>query len=629
MRCAHVLKAAVFFFFVAVTRYTSSVRAQESSESSYYDESSCDNEHFYCDFDDPSMFYRCMDGVFHSFRCPSGLHFSVSSQTCDWPHLADCSGSDDHLQETGGSQSGHNHGSQSGGEHSSSSGSHDSGGSEDHGSSGHSGSDHGSSGHSGSDHGSSGHSGSDHGSSDHSSSSGGHSASASISKQEVPKGDESWINKASLSVKPWWRPNGVSPGQWQDPGSVKKPPFQPHTPTEPKEGGESESGDSEKEKSSSTKKPPAAKSTKSGSESPSESRSNSANIQVQEGDCDPSSCQLPTCYCAGTAIPQGLSPSSVPQMVMLTFDDEVSGAFYGYYQRLFRPGRYNPNGCPVRGCMYVSGSGTEYDLVYPLYAMGNEIASHTISHKFPHTWWSTASYQDFFDESTGMRENLITRAGVPKEAIKGFRVPFLQLGSDNMYSALYDGGFHYDTSMFTGSEQESGDPIWPFTLDYTPNNAYCQHGPCPHKQYPGMWEIPVQRWFGLDGHSCAMPDGCSATGDAEETLEYLKSNFRRFYNFNRAPFGIFIHARWFHTEHNLDGLDRFIDYLLTIDDVYIVTPSQVSFTVSVGRGEMKDMVNMYSIIEKLTASTLYQCLQYLTLCWVIASKPVSTLYQYL
>ena len=36
----------------------------------------------------------------------------------------------------------------------------------------------------------------------------------------------------------------------------------------------------------------------------------------------------------------------------------------------------------------------------------------------------------------------------------------------------------------------------------------------------------MQRWYGLDGHSCAMPDGCSATGDAEETLEYLKSNFR-------------------------------------------------------------------------------------------------------
>ncbi|CAL1542753.1 unnamed protein product, partial [Lymnaea stagnalis] len=443
------------------------------------------------------------------------------------------------------------------------------GGSESGSSAGHGGSESGSSaGHGGSESGSSaGHGGSESGSEGHGGSVSA-SASASSTKHEW-SGENSWISQAASGGKPWWRPSGVDPSQWQDPGSVKKPAFQPHQPTEAKEEEESESKDSEQKKSAEIK-------SKTGkSEAEPVSRAASASIQSHGGECDPSSCQLPNCYCPGTAIPHGLSPSSVPQMVMLTFDDEVSGAFYGYYQRLFRPGRYNPNGCPVRGCMYVSGSGTEYDLVYPLYAMGNEIASHTVSHKFPHTWWSTASYQDFYDESSGMKENLVTRAGVPSDAIKGFRVPFLQLGSDNMYSALYDAGFHYDTSMFTGSEQEMGDPVWPFTLDYTPSYVYCQHGPCPQKQYPGMWEIPVQRWFGLDGHSCAMPDGCSATGDAEETLEYLKSNFRRFYGSNRAPFGIFVHARWFNTEHNLEGLDRFIDYMLTLDDVYIVTPSQV------------------------------------------------------
>ena len=64
-------------------------------------------------------------------------------------------------------------------------------------------------------------------------------------------------------------------------------------------------------------------------------------------DCDPSNCRLPDCFCAGRVIPHGLPASSTPQMVMLTFDDEVSPTFYGFYNRLFRPGRYNPNGCPV------------------------------------------------------------------------------------------------------------------------------------------------------------------------------------------------------------------------------------------------------------------------------------------
>lgn len=71
----------------------------------------------------------------------------------------------------------------------------------------------------------------------------------------------------------------------------------------------------------------------------------------------------------------------------------------------------------------MSGSGTDYDLVYPLYAMGVEIASHTLSHKFPHTWWSTASYQEYVDEVEGMRRKLASDAGIPYETIKG-KQPF-------------------------------------------------------------------------------------------------------------------------------------------------------------------------------------------------------------
>lgn len=101
------------------------------------------------------------------------LCFSVSSQTCDWPHKADCSGSDDHLQETGGSKSGHEQAPHGGGEH----------GSEDHGSS-HSSPEE--SGHSESEHsGSSGSSSSGH-------SNGGHSASASISKHDLSGGEAIW-----------------------------------------------------------------------------------------------------------------------------------------------------------------------------------------------------------------------------------------------------------------------------------------------------------------------------------------------------------------------------------------------------------------------------------------------------
>ncbi|CAG5122119.1 unnamed protein product [Candidula unifasciata] len=569
------MKQLMELSYVMLLLALAAVKADEDNdggESSLVE--SCEQEDFYCDYEDPSVFYRCIDHVLHTFRCPSGLHFSAGTQTCDWPHVADCSGGEAASDSSSSQQSDSDDSSPSSEE----------------------------------------------------SQSGGipnHSNIVSLDKDSVKASDDagvsiqnSWINQAAAAGKSWWRPEGIKPHQWQDVSSIKKPDFKPHVPDKPKSEAESppkpseddsppqkSEDDSPPQKSEDDKPPQKSEDDsplqKSEEESPRKKtdgksseesapkkadpvsaqsapagKQESASVQWNEGSCS-SSCQLPHCYCAGTSIPKDLPVKSVPQMVMLTFDDEVSAAFYGYYQRLFRPGRYNPNGCPIRGCLFVSGSGTNYDLVYPLYAMGVEIASHTISHRFPHTWWATASYQEFVDEAVGMRENLIKRSGIPRESVKGFRVPFLQLGSDNMYSALYDSKFVYDTSMFTGSQWEGGDPVWPFTLDYVPSNTHCQHGPCPTKQYPGMWEIPVQRWYGLDGHSCAMPDGCSSTGDAEETLEYLKSNFRRFYNSNRAPFGIFVHARWFNSEHNLEGLDRFIDYLLTLDDVYFVTPSQV------------------------------------------------------
>lgn len=52
------------------------VKAEEDNgdgESSLVE--SCEQEDFYCDYEDPSVFYRCIDHVLHTFRCPSGLHF--------------------------------------------------------------------------------------------------------------------------------------------------------------------------------------------------------------------------------------------------------------------------------------------------------------------------------------------------------------------------------------------------------------------------------------------------------------------------------------------------------------------------------------------------------------------------
>lgn len=70
---------------------------------------------------------------------------------------------------------------------------------------------------------------------------------------------------------------------------------------------------------------------------------------------------------------------SVPQIVLLTFDDSVNDLNKGLYSDLFEKGRVNPNGCPISATFYVSHEWTDYSQVQNLYASGHEMASHTVS----------------------------------------------------------------------------------------------------------------------------------------------------------------------------------------------------------------------------------------------------------
>ncbi|XP_064606118.1 chitin deacetylase 7-like [Liolophura sinensis] len=174
-------------------------------------------------------------------------------------------------------------------------------------------------------------------------------------------------------------------------------------------------------------------------------------------------------------------------MVMLTFDDEVSVYNFPYFRKLFTKGRNNPNGCPIKGTFFVSGVATDFSKVRELYKRGHEIASHSKSHRFPHSWWAAASYEDYKDEIEGMRKQLVKKAGIPYRDIKGMRVPFLQIGGDNQYKMLQDYGYMYDSSMLTGHLfRDKRPPLWPFTLDYPIDWKYSSLEPRPSKSYRGL-----------------------------------------------------------------------------------------------------------------------------------------------
>ncbi|XP_043673935.1 uncharacterized protein LOC122631849 isoform X3 [Vespula pensylvanica] len=274
-------------------------------------------------------------------------------------------------------------------------------------------------------------------------------------------------------------------------------------------------------------------------------------------------CLLPDCSCGGADIPGGIPAEETPQIVLLTFDDAVNDLNKPLYGDLFENGRKNPNNCPITATFYVSHEWTDYSQVQNLYADGHEMASHTVSHSFGEQF----SQRKWAREVAGQREILSAYGGVKLEDVRGMRAPFLSVGGNNMFKMLWDTNFTYDSSM---PIYENRPPSWPYTLDYKLFHD-CMIPPCPTRSYPGLWEVPMVMWQDLNGGRCSMGDACSNPPTADGVYKMLIKNFERHYTTNRAPFGLFYHAAWFTQPHHKEGFISFLDTIVAMDDVWVVT----------------------------------------------------------
>ncbi|XP_077273973.1 chitin deacetylase-like 5 isoform X2 [Temnothorax americanus] len=274
-------------------------------------------------------------------------------------------------------------------------------------------------------------------------------------------------------------------------------------------------------------------------------------------------CLLPDCSCGGSDIPGGIPNEQTPQIVLLTFDDAVNDLNKPLYSELFENGRKNPNGCPIAATFYVSHEWTDYSQVQNLYADGHEMASHTVSHSFGEQF----SARKWAREVAGQREILAAYGGVKLEDVRGMRAPFLSVGGNNMFKMLWDTNFTYDSSM---PIYENRPPSWPYTLDYKLFHD-CMIPPCPTRSYPGLWEVPMVMWQDLNGGRCSMGDACSNPPTPDGVYKMLIKNFERHYTTNRAPFGLFYHAAWFTQPHHKEGFLSFLDTIVAMDDVWVIT----------------------------------------------------------
>ncbi|XP_067623837.1 mucin-2-like isoform X2 [Eurosta solidaginis] len=283
--------------------------------------------------------------------------------------------------------------------------------------------------------------------------------------------------------------------------------------------------------------------------------------------CRKDVCLLPDCACGGKDIPGDLPVETLPQIVLITFDDSVNDLNKQLYTDLFEKGRVNPNGCPITATFYVSHEWTDYSQVQNLYSDGHEMASHTISHSFGEQF----SQKKWTREIAGQREILAAYGGVKLSDVRGMRAPFLSVGGNKMYKMLYDANFTYDSSL---PVYENRPPSWPYTFDYKIFHD-CMIPPCPTRSYPGVWQVPMVMWQDLNGGRCSMGDACSNPSESDGVYKMIMKNFERHYTTNRAPFGLYYHAAWFTQPHHKEGFIKFLDAINQMKDVWIVTNWQM------------------------------------------------------
>ena len=288
----------------------------------------------------------------------------------------------------------------------------------------------------------------------------------------------------------------------------------------------------------------------------------------ETGRCRPD-CVPPDCSCPRFSYP--METREIPQMVYFGFDDAVNIVMASLYDQLFTSDRKNPNGCTMKFTLFICDEYTDYGKVRGFYERGNEIAVHSVTHS------AIDNDEILRKEAKQQKENLVNKAGVPSEEIVGWRSPFLKTAGNNQPKILNELGYDYDISLTYVKSSLSDKKPWPFTIE----NGWpysCGVRPCPHNaRVPGFWEVPVVSMMDHQKrYPCSFVDGCAIRANNEqEAFQYLWDNFQSYYNSTRTPFGLNMHAAWFYTKHNLDGMKKFLTELQKLPDVYVITVKQV------------------------------------------------------
>jgi peptidoglycan/xylan/chitin deacetylase (PgdA/CDA1 family) len=309
--------------------------------------------------------------------------------------------------------------------------------------------------------------------------------------------------------------------------------------------------------------------------------------------------------------PCALTPSQVPQLVAIGFDDNAYSGLTGtngtggmtWATDLART-RKNADGTPIHLSFYMTtvyadewGSESQTYVKRAWHTAlvdGHEIGNHTRGHlhgdAFTLAQWTAEMQscinrltQPFDPNEVNFTPDNTKGIGVAASDIVGFRTPFLEY-NDATLQAEKNLGFRYDCSIEDGyqEDQDGSNYLWPYTLDSgSPGHQVLVDwgSKQPIAPRPGLWELPVhpvivppddkcamygvqpglrarlkarQSWFDVDGGKITGFDynlWVSFSMTKAEFLATLKYTLDQRIGGNRAPFMFGAHTDYYSSKY--------------------------------------------------------------------------------
>lgn len=284
--------------------------------------------------------------------------------------------------------------------------------------------------------------------------------------------------------------------------------------------------------------------------------------------CSPEyNCKSPDCRCfTENAIPGGLAPKDVPQMVVVTMDYALNSEYNELYDQMFQT--INPNDCPAVGTFFLQDQYTDYDIVKSYYDRGFEIGISSTNGKLP---TSTTEWINMIKSV----KNRIVSAGIKSEDIRGYRSPQLAFGGNAEFVGIGNNNLVYDAGCVTSEYDTESTFKWPFTYDHVPGvNCNGQSAPI-DRPFPGKWQILIPD-IKFDQTICEVPQGCANVRTKKDAFDLLYDNFVEHYEGDRTPYFLIIDPEWIITDFKRDGTVEFLHYIrAAFQDVYLVTVWQM------------------------------------------------------